>query len=114
MSDQKTKRYLFVCYANEQRSRTAEEVCKKMAKQRGLDIAVNSAGIALGANNPLTKELVNQADIIFVMQDYMQTAVEEKYAGKGKNIVCLDIPDIYYRNAPHLIRILQKKLQHYL
>jgi predicted protein tyrosine phosphatase len=114
MSDQKTKRYLFVCYANQQRSRTAEDVCRKMAKQRGLDIAVDSAGIAPGANNPLTKELINQADIIFVMQDYMQTAVEEEYAGKGKNIVCFDIPDIYYRNDPHLIRILQKHLQHYL
>ena len=114
MSDQKTKRYLFVCYANEQRSRTAEELCKKMAKERGLDIAVNSAGIARGANNPLTEEQVNQADIIFVMEDYMQTAVEQEYAGKGKNIVCFDIPDIYYRNDPHLIKILQGKLQHYL
>jgi predicted protein tyrosine phosphatase len=114
MSDQNTKKYLFVCYANEQRSRTAEDVCRKMAAQRGFDIAVTSAGIAPAANNPLTKELVNQADIIFVMEDYMQIAVEEVYGGKGKNIVCFDIPDIYYRNDPQLIEILQEQLRPYL
>jgi predicted protein tyrosine phosphatase len=114
MADQKTKHYLFVCYANEQRSRTAEEVCRKMAEQKGLDIAVSSAGIAHGANNPLTKELVNQADIIFVMEDYMQTAVEQEYGGKAKSIVCFDIPDIYYRNDPQLIRTLQQLLHPYL
>ena len=114
MEDSKPLNYLFVCYANEQRSKTAEEVCKRMAKERNLAIEVSSAGVSLGANNLLTKEQVNWADIIFVMDKYMQEEIQEDYGGKGKKIVCFNIPDIYHRNDPELVSILETELEEYL
>ncbi len=114
MEGAKPLKYLFVCYANEHRSRTAEEVCKRMAKERNLAIETSSAGVSPGANNPLTKELVNQADIIFVMEKYMQEEIEEEYGESAKKIVCFNIPDIYQRHNPELVRILETELEEYL
>ena len=41
--------YLFVCYANVDRSPTAEAVCRRIATENGLHIEASSAGISHGA-----------------------------------------------------------------
>jgi protein-tyrosine-phosphatase len=59
--------YLFVCYANVDRSPTAEAVCRRIAAENGLDIEVSSAGTSDGATRPVTKRMADLADKIFVM-----------------------------------------------
>jgi predicted protein tyrosine phosphatase len=111
---QKKQNILFLCYGNLNRSPTATDICRKIAKQKNLEINAVSAGIAGYAENPLTKDAADQADMIFVMEDYMQTLLQEHYGQKPEKIICLNIPDIYPRNDPELIRILAKELSYYL
>jgi predicted protein tyrosine phosphatase len=110
----KKKNILFVCYGNLNRSPTAADVARKMAEQRHLTMDVASAGIAVYAENPLSKFIADQADIIFVMEDYMKKLLEEYYGQPPKKIIVLGIPDIYPRNDPELVVILEKQLSGYL
>ena len=107
------KHYLFVCHANINRSKTAEQVCRKIAEQYGLEIIVSSAGMSQASDNPVTKEMADKADIIFVMEDDMKTELERKYKQNPGKIICLDIPDLYERDDPVLIRILKDALYEY-
>jgi predicted protein tyrosine phosphatase len=60
--------YLFVCYANVDRSPTAEAVYRRITRENSLAIEANSAGVSRGANRLVTKEMVDLADEIFVME----------------------------------------------
>lgn len=108
--EKKKQNYLFVCYVNENRSPTAEEVCRRIAQANDLQIDVSSAGISRGANRPLTKEIAHRADKIFVMEGYMKIALVEDFRQNPAKIICLDIPDIYNRDDPWLVSILEDKL----
>jgi len=107
------RRYLFVCAANINRSPTAADVFRRMAAQNGLEVEVGSAGISPFSANPVTKAMADEADIIFVMEDYMARELETRYGQDPAKIVCLDIPDIYERNDPALVRILVRELSPY-
>jgi len=107
-------RFLFVCHANADRSPTAEDVCRRIATENGLDIEASSAGISRGANRPVTKEMADRADTIFVMEPDMVTEMVEQYGQDPAKIMCLDIPDIYERNEPRLVAILEDELYEYL
>jgi len=91
----KRQNYLFVCYANENRSPTAEDVCRKMASANNLDINASSTGISKAANRPLTKEMADKADVIFVMEEDMKVELVQYYQQNPGKIVSLDIPDVY-------------------
>lgn len=106
--------YLFVCYANMDRSPTAEEVCRRIAKENNLSIVARSAGVARGANRPVTKEMADLVDKIFVMEPGMVTEMVEGYGQNPAKIVCLDILDVYVQNDPVLIQRLEAKLYEYL
>ena len=60
----KKKKLLFICTANLQRSHTAEEMFRKSRKYQA-----KSAGISVFSLQPVTKELVRWADIIFVFNE---------------------------------------------
>jgi predicted protein tyrosine phosphatase len=107
------RRYLFVCAANINRSPTAVDVFRKLAAENGLEVQVSSAGISPFSGNPVTKAMADEADLIFVMEDYMARELETKYGQDPAKIVCLDIPDIYERNDPALVRILTRELSCY-
>jgi predicted protein tyrosine phosphatase len=107
-------RFLFVCYANADRSPTAEEVCRRIARDNGLKIEASSAGISRGANRPVTKEMADRADTIFVMEPYMVTEMVEEYGQDPAKVICLEIPDSYLRNEPELVGILENELHEYL
>ena len=104
------RHYLFVCAANRNRSPTAADVFRALATQAGLAIEVSSAGLSPLAERPVTKELADQADLIFVMEDYMARELETHYRQDPAKIVCLDIPDMYYRDDPILVHILKEAL----
>lgn len=98
---------LFVCGRNRLRSPTAERV---FSHRR--DLEVNSAGLNPDADNPLTRELVDWADLIFVMEKGHRSKLQQKHrAGlKAKRVICLDIPDDYAFMDPILIRLLEKRV----
>ncbi len=106
--------YLFVCYANMDRSPTAEAVCRRIAVEHGLDIEASSAGTAHGAIRPVTKQMADLADKIFVMEPGMATEMIEEYSQNHAKVVCLDILDVYVQNDPILVQRLEAKLYEYL
>ena len=106
--------YLFVCYANMERSPTAEAVCRRIAAENGLSTETSSAGTSHGANRPVTKRIADLADKIFVMERGMLTTMLQKYGQNPAKVVCLDIPDIYERDEPELVWTLEQKLYEYM
>jgi len=105
------RRFLFVCSQNRLRSPTAEQV---FADWPGL--SVSSAGTNRDAENPLTDELIEWADTIFVMERTHLNKVRSKFrhALGPRRIVCLEIPDEYEFTEPVLIRLLKAKMQRHL
>ncbi len=105
------KHLLFVCSQNRLRSPTAEQVFSQR-----IDVECASAGLYDSADEPLSGELLEWADIVFVMERVHRTRMTTRFRAhlKGKRIVCLDIPDKYTFMDPVLVRILEAKVGPYL
>lgn len=105
------KNILFVCSQNRLRSPTAEQVFSRCR-----DIEVESAGTNHDAENPLTPELVEWADIIFVMEKMHRAKLQQKFRKnlKRARIICLDIPDNYQFMDPALVQLLEERVPRYL
>ena len=104
-------RILFVCSQNRCRSPTAEQV---FGDHSGVECS--SAGTNHDADNPLTPELVQWADIIFVMETTHRTKLTSKFGVylKNKRVICLDIPDEYQYMDPELVRLLRARVSRFL
>ena len=98
---------LFVCSENRLRSPTAEAV---FSAYDGIDAI--GAGTNSDADTPVSGDLIEWADVIFVMEKTHRLKVTRKYKSllKNKRLVCLDIPDNYKRMDPELIKILLSKV----
>lgn len=108
------KKLLFVCTSNLTRSPTCEDILKNSAFYE-----TKSAGTAPHAVVTVTQELVDWADIIFVMcerTDKHLTYLREHFNLGTKEIFDLDIPDFIYktRGEPALVVDLTKRLKQYL
>ncbi len=105
------KRFLFVCSQNRLRSPTAEQVFSTRS-----DIEVTSAGTNNDAENPLTDELVQWADVVVVMERAHRNKVQKRFnrALGNRKIICLDIPDDYEFMDPHLVRLLEARMARHL
>jgi predicted protein tyrosine phosphatase len=105
------KRVLFICSQNRLRSPTAEKI---FSSHPGIEVA--SAGINHDAEEPLTAELIEWADLIFVMERNHRTKLSKKFRThlKNKQITCLDIPDKYDYMDPTLIQLLRSKITPFL
>lgn len=101
------KKLLFVCGKNRLRSPTAEAIFSEYE-----DLEVDSAGIDREAENPLSSENIQWAEIIFVMERSHRSKLTKKFQPwlKGKRVICLDIPDKYEYMEPALVELLQKKV----
>lgn len=101
------QKILFVCSQNKLRSPTAEQVFSEIP---GLDVL--SAGTNHDAVTPLSSELVEWADKIFVMENMHREKLQKRFRSslKGKKIICLGIPDNFSYMDPELVAILKKKL----
>ncbi|MCB1778280.1 MAG: phosphotyrosine protein phosphatase [Candidatus Competibacteraceae bacterium] len=102
---------LFVCSACHLRSPTAEEVFS------GYDgIEALAAGTNSDAENPLSGDLIEWADIILVMEKSHRNKVAKKFKAllKGKKLVVLGIPDHYERMQPELIQLLKAKVMRHI
>jgi predicted protein tyrosine phosphatase len=105
------KHVLFICSQNRLRSPTAEQV---FANHPGIECA--SAGTNNDAENPLTPELIEWAEIIFVMEKAHRnklTAKFKRHLAKAR-VICLDIPDEYECMDPELVRLLRAKVTRFL
>lgn len=105
------KNILFVCSQNRLRSPTAEQV---FADWPGIE--TSSAGTNNDAENPLSAELIEWADTVFVMEKAHRRKVQTRYrsALRGKRVICLDIPDNYTFMDPALVALLKVKVPPHL
>lgn len=99
---------LFVCTGNVDRSRTAEEMFKDV---KGYE--VKSAGTSIAANVLLTRELIDWAEVVFVMEYKHEKAVLKLNPESWKKVECLDVPDNFYHNQPELRSLILERLQPY-
>jgi len=101
---------LFICTANINRSRAAENLFANSSRYEA-----KSAGFTMLdlSGQALTQELINWADRIFVMDEASDRHITKLRAGfdvQNKDVVVLGIPDKYDRKDRNLSAILKKKL----
>ena len=100
------KKVLFICSQNRLRSPTAERV---FSDRPGFEVA--SAGLNPEAETPVSPELLEWSDVIFVMEKTHRNKLSKKFSPhlKGKRVICLDIPDEFEFMDPALVRLLEAK-----
>ena len=100
-------RVLFLCSRNRLRSPTAENLFSGRP-----DLDVRSAGLSPDADEIVTPELIEWADIIFVMEAGHRAMLSRSFGRllKNKKIVCLQIPDNFGYMAPDLIELLTARV----
>ena len=86
------------------RSRIAELVYSQNPQYEA-----KSAGVTRGAKVKVTSELLHWADMIFVMEEEQRKFLLRKFpADIGfREIIILDIPDIYYIMEPELVDLIK-------
>jgi predicted protein tyrosine phosphatase len=102
---------LFICSRNRMRSPTAEAV---FAAYQGLETL--SAGTETDAATPVDAELIEWAEIIFIMENRHRNKLRQRF-GKlvdGKRLIVLGIRDDYDYMQPELVEILKKKVSRHL
>ncbi len=80
------------------------------------NIECSSAGLNHDAENPVTPELVEWAEIIFVMERSHRNKLTSKFKKylNNKRVICLDIPDDYEFMDPVLVSLLKAKVARHL
>jgi predicted protein tyrosine phosphatase len=112
VEDPAREHILFVCTANVDRSRTAEDLYRDDPR-----FEVRSAGTAPFAKNPLTRALLQWADRVFVMcekEDRHQTLIKLRFPDTNRPVVDLDVEDRWPRGDPELVRRVLKSLRPHL
>jgi predicted protein tyrosine phosphatase len=105
------RKVLFICSQNRLRSPTAEQL---FSTWQGIE--TSSAGLNNDAENPVTPELLEWADIIFVMEKTHRSKLNKKFKPslEKARVICLDIPDEYDFMDPDLIQLLKSKVRKFL
>jgi len=105
------QKLLFVCLQNRLRSPTAEKIFSENAQ-----LDVKSAGLDKASKVPVSRELLEWADIIFVMERRQRNLIHKKFKDiyAKKRIICLYIPDEYEYMDPNLIELLMESVTPYL
>lgn len=102
---------LFICSQNRLRSPTAEQV---FASYPGIE--TRSAGLNSGAETPVSPELLEWSEIVFVMEKAHRNKLSKKFCAhlRGKRVICLQIPDEYDYMDPLLIQLLKQRVAKFL
>jgi predicted protein tyrosine phosphatase len=105
------KKILFLCAKNRLRSPTAEQI---FCDLEGYEVA--SAGVNADADVPVDREMVENADLIFVMEKRHRSKLQRRFRLylKKARVICLDIPDDYAFMDTRLIVILRQKVTPHL
>lgn len=106
------KSILFVCSANKDRSKTAEDYFSKHYPELSFDSAgTNKNTCNMLGTNYISKEQLDLADKVFVMENKHLKAIKEVFGNKYYNkITVLNINDIYKYGSKELIEILKTKI----
>jgi predicted protein tyrosine phosphatase len=104
-------RALFLCGDARARGPTAAQIAAQWTGVKG-----DSAGLSSDADDLLSAEQLDWASIIFVMEPRQKTRLVSQYPSevRGKQIISLDVPDLYSFMQPELIDLLTKKLKPFL
>ena len=96
---------MFICSRNQLRSPTAEQV---FSTWDGIEVA--SAGLDPISREPVTPELLEWADVIFVMERCHRNKLAKKFRGylKSQRIIVLGIPDEFDYMDRRLIKLFEK------
>jgi predicted protein tyrosine phosphatase len=102
---------LFICSQNRLRSPTAESV---FSGQPGVNVM--SAGTNADADNPVSADLVEWADLIFVMEEHHRRKLNAMFGSllRAKRLIVLGIPDNYDYMDPGLVKILRERVPRHL
>ncbi len=102
---------LFICGKNKWRSPTAEET---FADHPGVECL--SAGLSNDSDTQVSVELVEWADLIFVMEDVHKTKLTARFREhlRQQRVVCLGIPDSYRFMDPELVELLRRRVTPHL
>jgi predicted protein tyrosine phosphatase len=102
---------LFVCSRNRRRSPTAEAAFSDIE-----GYSVLSAGTSPDAETPVSADLIEWADIVFVMEAIHRRRLNRRFAPllRAKRIIVLAIPDQYNYMDQSLIDLLREKVTQHL
>ena len=105
------KKLLFVCSRNKLRSLTAEKLF-----EGSLQYQVRSVGTQPDARIVVTEGHLGWADIIFCMEKSHVERLQRKFREvlRGKQVVCLQIPDDYDFMSEDLLDEFRAKLPSYV
>lgn len=94
---------LFVCNQNENRSKTAEHMFKSR---------FNTKSAGLFNTHPIDTTSLDWADKVVVMEDLQRSEIAKRFPKQylQKQIISLDIPDIYRYNQPELVELLSSRI----
>lgn len=101
------RRVLFVCNQNRLRSPTAAAL---FGGRPGLE--TRSAGVDADAATPVTRELLEWADLVLVMEKRQRNLIHKRFPDlyRSRRIVCLYIPDQYDFMDPALVALLEERV----
>ncbi|WP_055435778.1 hypothetical protein [Lacinutrix algicola] len=103
---------LFICSANKQRSKTAEDYfASKYNAHEFLSAGTNIKICRKEGTTELTEDLLEWAAVVYVMEKRHLEQIQ-KHTGSRyySNIIVLDIPDIYKYYDGELITLLEEKV----
>ncbi len=105
------RRVLFICGRNKLRSPTAEQVFSSYP-----NIEVASAGLSDDSATPVSAELLQWAEVIFVMEKFHRSRLSRRYGKhlKAQRVICLDIPDKFAYMDERLVQLLKATVQRHL
>jgi predicted protein tyrosine phosphatase len=104
-------RLLFVCSQNRFRSPTAEAI---FSSYEGIEVA--SAGLNNDAPTTVTGDLIEWADIIFVMEKTHLNRLNKRFRTmtRGKRVVVLGVPDDFEFMDAALVELLERRVRPHL
>jgi len=98
---------LFICSENKWRSPTAEAI---FSKYEGIEAI--SAGTNSDSETPISGDLIEWADVVFVMEKTHKQKISQRFSGllKDKKVIVLGIADKYKYMQPELVEQLETKV----
>ncbi len=102
---------LFVCSRNRRRSPTAEVI---FSGHEGYSVL--SAGTSPDAETPISADLIEWADMVFVMEAVHRRRLNQRLAPllRNRQIIVLGIPDDYGYMDQRLVDALRAKVSQHL
>jgi predicted protein tyrosine phosphatase len=109
-------KFLFVCSANKQRSKTADDYfSEKYSDLQFLSGGTNQKICQKEGTEPLTEDMLEWANCVIVMGEKHRKIINSTSKGNhDKKIKVFNIPDIYKYYQKELIQVLEEKIDTFI